>query len=644
MKINLFERSLLIKIKILSVFLFLTNSMFFAQTRIYASAQNFQINGVCAACNVLNPENAVGSNEADFSSLQVPLGLFARIEQSVIFPNSKADYSKVAIGIGTGGVALSANVLGSISIETFNGNTTNDDYRMLNNSLIKLGANPTEGTIELTNSKPYDRIKITLHGGLLALNDQLRIYYAYQVQDSKAYANFQTSTKFDPVTGNGVVNPNFAVGNDEVNCSVLRIGRGQLGTVEQTLSFLFPVNNFLTKVVIGIGTDQPVLTPELLKKISIETMKGEVSNVDKKYISQNMLSIGLNPNEGIIEFTPTKSFDKVKISMESLNDIDQELKVFYIYHTSPSLFSCDPPPFNPIHHYPFNNNIEDAIGGLHLIPTDNSFIILEPDAICDKALRTVLHNRGTYNTASNENFINHSKTISFWARLPILPLSIEAYGILIANEEGTFSVFAADGRITEEFQTGQNNHFTITYSEDRPNNEAKLCLYKNGYAKLNEASCITTDILEIHNPNYNITGNLSITLPPASPDFSMDELLIYDRALSATEAEQLFLSYNKPQIPRKYYPISGVNNNTGLVEEKLKLSPNPTSGLITLAGNIEFNDSEISVIDTFGKEVYHSKFRYKTFELPATLSGGVYILNVKTKERKNYSQKIILRR
>ncbi|KFF74682.1 hypothetical protein HX13_11535 [Chryseobacterium sp. P1-3] len=125
----------------------------------------------------------------------------------------------------------------------------------------------------------------------------------------------------------------------------------------------------------------------------------------------------------------------------------------------------------------------------------------------------------------------------------------------------------------------------------------------------------------------------------------MDELLIYDRALSATEAEQLFLSYNKPQIPRKYYPISGVNNNnTDLVEEKLKLSPNPTSGLITLAGNIEFNDSEISVIDTFGKEVYHSKFRYKTFELPATLSGGVYILNVKTKERKNYSQKIILRR
>lgn len=650
MKTHLSPRYLLIKMGILSTLLFLTTSISFAQNRIYANNQNYQIYGPCAGCTVLHPQNAAGNNEADFSSLKVSLGLLARIEQTLIFPDSKTNYSKIAIGIGSGGTSLSVTLLGSISIETFNGNTSNNDYKTLNNSLIKLGTIPTEGTIELTVSKPYDRIKITLAGGILNLNDELRIYYAYQMPDARTYTNFQTSTQYDLAIGDGVIDPENAVGNDENNYSTLQLLRGHLGRTEQTLHFLFPVNNFLTKIIIGIGTDQP-LSIDLLKKISIETMKGEVSNGDAKFITQNMLSISSQPDKGIIEFTPTKPFDRVKINMDPSNDTEQKLRVYYIYHTSPGLFNCDPPPLQPIHYYPFNNNIEDVIGGLHLTPTGNLTPILEPSNVCGNALYSTLIYWGKFYTASNENFINHPKTISFWTNLIDSSMLINAYGISVLNEENKLKVslkMENTGDITENFQIGQYNHFTITYNEDRIKNEAKLCLYKNGYAKPNEASCIITDILNHNNPDFPIDKNLAINTPSVMSNikFSIDEMLVYDHALSPTEVEQLFLSYNKPQIPRKLNSgnTTITNMKTLSPEERLILSPNPTTGTITFSGNIEFADAEISLVNISGKEEYRSKLQHNTLELPATLSGGVYILNLKTKENKTYSHKIILKR
>lgn len=184
MKTNLLVRQHAIKAAMSALFLFLMNSMSFAQiVKYYASSQTNQVLGICIGCGVVNPQNAVGSNENDYSVLQVSIGLLARTEQTLIFPNSTYT-NKLVIGIGSNGTPLSAQVLGGVSIETFNGDVSNNDYQNLSNTILKLGdTDPSKGEIELTMNNPYDRIKINVNSGLLNLGGELRVYYGYQYKD-----------------------------------------------------------------------------------------------------------------------------------------------------------------------------------------------------------------------------------------------------------------------------------------------------------------------------------------------------------------------------------------------------------------------------------------------------------------------------
>ncbi|WP_250253690.1 T9SS type A sorting domain-containing protein [Chryseobacterium sp. Marseille-Q3244] len=184
MKTNLLLSPRSIKTVVFASLLFLASNLSFAQiVKYYANAQNNQVYGVCIGCGVLNPLNAIGPNENDYSVLQVSIGLLARTEQTLIFPNSTYT-NKLVIGIGSNGTPLSAQVLGGVSIETFNGDVSNNDYQNLNNDILILGGtDPSKGEIELTMNKPYDRIKINVNGGLLSLGGELRVYYGYQYRD-----------------------------------------------------------------------------------------------------------------------------------------------------------------------------------------------------------------------------------------------------------------------------------------------------------------------------------------------------------------------------------------------------------------------------------------------------------------------------
>ncbi|WP_160136984.1 T9SS type A sorting domain-containing protein [Chryseobacterium sp. c4a] len=184
MKTNLLLSSRALKAVVFASFLFLAGGKSFAQiVKYYANAQESKVYGVCIGCGVVNPLNAIGPNETDYSVLQVSIGLLARTEQTLIFPNS-AYTNKLVIGIGSNGTPLSAQVLGGVSIETFNGDVSNNDYQNLNNDILKLGAgDPSKGEIELTMNKPYDRIKINVNGGLLSLGGEFRVYYGYQYKD-----------------------------------------------------------------------------------------------------------------------------------------------------------------------------------------------------------------------------------------------------------------------------------------------------------------------------------------------------------------------------------------------------------------------------------------------------------------------------
>ncbi|UKB79271.1 T9SS type A sorting domain-containing protein [Chryseobacterium sp. MEBOG07] len=197
MKTYLLPSQRTMKAAVLASFLFLTSTMSFAQiVKTYASSQTNQVLGVCLGCGVLNPQNAVGSNETDYSTIQVSVGLLARTEQTLIFPTSNIanNTNKLVIGIGSNGTPLSAQVLGGVSIETFNGNVSNNDYQSLGSTLIKLGdTDPSKAEIELTMNIPFDRVKINVNSGLLNIGGELRVYYSYQYKDP--FINFMAHSQ-----------------------------------------------------------------------------------------------------------------------------------------------------------------------------------------------------------------------------------------------------------------------------------------------------------------------------------------------------------------------------------------------------------------------------------------------------------------
>nr|WP_315030895.1 T9SS type A sorting domain-containing protein [uncultured Chryseobacterium sp.] len=202
MKTHLLLSQRSIKAALMASFLFLTSAMSFAQiSKIYASSQTNQVVGVCLGCAVLNPLNAVGSNENDYSTLQVSVGLLARTEQTLIFSatNIASGTNKLVIGLGSDDVKLSAKLISGISIETFIGDVSNNDYQNLNNDAIQLGGSePNKQELELTMNKPFDRVKINLNGGLLSVNGALRVYYAYQYKDP--YINFAAHNQDGQIT------------------------------------------------------------------------------------------------------------------------------------------------------------------------------------------------------------------------------------------------------------------------------------------------------------------------------------------------------------------------------------------------------------------------------------------------------------
>lgn len=495
---NLPAGRFLIKAALLTSLLFLMSTLIFAQ-KVYATTQASQIYGGCLLCSIQNPQNAVGNNENDYSSMQIPLGAFARLEQNLIFP-ATTKQNKIVIGIGTDQV-LSLALLGGVAIETFNGTVSNNDYKIITNDLLKLEiSNPSRGTIEIFVSKPYDRLKITLNSGLLNLNNVLRIYYIYH-------------------------------------------------------------------------------KPE----------------------------------------------------------------------------ACTFPPFDPLHYYSFNGNINDAVNGYNMTSTNSP--IFQNNMPCGQGLGTAPETLKYTLTAeykkengktSSDLALNH--TVSFWAKteqkqegrtspkvivepildqLTLLPDSLKLHVSSAYPSLGLYD--------NSEFSKAPNTSTSFNHYVIRTEN-GTIELYKNGEK-------VVHNWVEVHlNLGHSLLSLLGndvsniITLDRAL----IDEFVVYDKVLTPEEIQILYTSYNRPS-PTSFDP--SINRMKSLpTKELFTVSPNPSTGVITLDGNICLPGSEIFIRNISGKEVYHSKLSVKTFDLPAALPDGIYIISFKTTDGKIYTRKIILAR
>lgn len=497
MKTYLFSGYRFMQTVIWAYSLILSTSLYYAQNKVYADSQGVFSEGLCVGCTYENPSNAVGSNEDNYSTLKIPLGIANKLGQVLYFPAS-AKLSKLVIGIGTGNSALSIALLNGVTVELMNGNDIYYGAINIGSNLLKISTqDPQRGIIELPYiTVPYDRVRITLNSGLLTLNDEFRIYYAYRM-------------------------------------------------------------------------DIPI---------------------------------------------------------------------------------CSSPP-NPLLYYPFNGNTTDTVSGVSLHTVNNS-PAFKNNQVCNQGLGPIPLTDQSYNLQSPPMFTSiptTPKTISFWARVDAPEegfsppfFNLEAFGrhIKIRPDSARLG-YSADSPFDLVFPItpGKFNFYTMVFdreffSSHGATRRGKVCLYINGQPGYIsdpidlQKNCIYWLGFPIAKEYFEISVNGA----------QLDELVLYDRVLPPLDIQVLYNSYNIPVSP---VPST---NKGAITHEILTVTPNPTTGQITLDGSVLLVDSDISVRNISGKEVYHSKFISKTFDLPYTLPGGVYILTLQTKDKKVYTRKIILTR
>lgn len=153
-----------------------------AHPQVYANQQNNGVTGLCLLCGVTDPDNAVNSNTGDYSTFNITVGLLGiTVYQTLIFPAvSNSGCDSLVIGIGSNDALLSANLFGGVTVQTFNGNTANNDARVVDSSVLRLLQNNTRAEIVLHPTQSFDRVRITLTSSLLGLLSSFRVYYAYR--------------------------------------------------------------------------------------------------------------------------------------------------------------------------------------------------------------------------------------------------------------------------------------------------------------------------------------------------------------------------------------------------------------------------------------------------------------------------------
>ncbi|HVI43695.1 MAG TPA: T9SS type A sorting domain-containing protein [Chitinophaga sp.] len=164
------------------ILLFLCALFQYTTAQVYANSQTSGVTGLCLLCGVTGADNAVNNASLnDYSTFNISVGLLGvTVYQTLIFPSgSTAGCDSLVIGIGSGNSILSINLVGGLTVQTFNGATPNNDAHAIDSSNLRLWGN-SRGEIALKPSATFDRVKITLSSSLVGLLNAFHLYYAYR--------------------------------------------------------------------------------------------------------------------------------------------------------------------------------------------------------------------------------------------------------------------------------------------------------------------------------------------------------------------------------------------------------------------------------------------------------------------------------
>lgn len=301
-------------------------------TRVYAGSQNPVAGGLCVLCSVDNAASAADGNLSTASTINTTLGLLgATMSQDVIFtagnglPGSSTP-AIVKIGIPSGlNSIVSANLLGGIYVQAYNGNTPVGNKVYASTAVLSLLASGNQAEVFLpAPGAAYDRVRVTYDSGLAGLLGSVNVYEAYFEKPATStipcdlpidvlygvtgltLANLGSVTN-PAQAGDGIVSP--------TNYATLSAVAGVLGSGAQVTAVFPGLSKAGDSVRVIMSNPSGLLTVQLLGNVTIKTYNHNVL-VDSMNISTGMLRLDLLPggtNLQAVTFQASAPFDHVEV-------------------------------------------------------------------------------------------------------------------------------------------------------------------------------------------------------------------------------------------------------------------------------------------------------------------------------------------
>jgi gliding motility-associated-like protein len=297
--------------------------------RIYATSQDSGASGLlCVNCTVTNPGNAADGNVETYSSINVTVGLAAETYQELIFSSAPvAANTPVTVKLGTGNNLVSATALGGIILQAYNG-TTAVGQPVTASTLLSAVANNNQVEVSITPTAAYDRIRVTLNGGLLGALSSLYLYAGFYNGTAAGVCNSPIDDLYGISSGllnlgaavGGVVNPQNAYDGNLTTYSTLNAGVGAVGaTAQQTIIFEAPsVQGDSVKLTLAIP--QSLLSAGVLSNVAVSTYDGTSGTAETYYLNSSLLNVQLLGILGgyqslTVTYVPVNIFDRVQVTL-----------------------------------------------------------------------------------------------------------------------------------------------------------------------------------------------------------------------------------------------------------------------------------------------------------------------------------------
>ncbi|AOM77022.1 putative Ig domain-containing protein [Pedobacter steynii] len=181
-------------------------------TNINCDAPIDELHGISGTVGALggvsNPLNAIDGVESTYSTLGSAVGLVGYAQQTIVFPGLSAATDSVRLLVSSGPTLLSLELLGSVAIETFNGNVSNGlvpgTGGLLNLKLLNPGS--SIGVLTFAPGVPFDRVQLRI-GGIASLLNSINLHEVSRSMALPTTININSAASASGIAcaGDGVV-------------------------------------------------------------------------------------------------------------------------------------------------------------------------------------------------------------------------------------------------------------------------------------------------------------------------------------------------------------------------------------------------------------------------------------------------------